>query len=144
MEGRAKVTKEVLCEEARFILANVMAEARYGRQNRYDDIRRVCEGAVSIPYHGSALNITVHSYAGLLEFGLTACRRILSQDESYELIEHLRAALREIEALPTVAETPVAELVVPVKNEPSEASKKKRSAAVGPSEAAPQKPSAAN
>jgi eukaryotic-like serine/threonine-protein kinase len=50
MEGRSKVTKEVLCEEARFILANVMAEARYGRQNRYDDIRRVCEGAVSIPF----------------------------------------------------------------------------------------------
>ena len=50
MEGRTKVTKEVLCEEARFILANVMAEARYGRQNRYDDIRRVCEGAVSIPF----------------------------------------------------------------------------------------------
>ncbi|WP_128970397.1 WS/DGAT/MGAT family O-acyltransferase [Bradyrhizobium tropiciagri] len=57
---------------------------------------------VSIPYHGSALNITVHSYAGLLEFGLTACRRVLSQDESYEMIEHLRAALREIEALPQV------------------------------------------
>ncbi|MCC8979592.1 WS/DGAT/MGAT family O-acyltransferase [Bradyrhizobium acaciae] len=57
---------------------------------------------VSIPYHGSALNITVHSYAGLLEFGLTACRRVLSQDESYEMIEHLRAALREIEALPPV------------------------------------------
>ncbi len=50
MEGRTKVTKEVLCEESRFILANVMAEARYGRQNRYDDIRRVCEGAVSIPF----------------------------------------------------------------------------------------------
>lgn len=57
---------------------------------------------VSIPYHGSALNITVHSYAGLLEFGLTACRRVLSQDESYELVEHLKAALREIEALPAV------------------------------------------
>ncbi len=50
MEGRTKVTKEVLCEESRFILANVMAETRYGRQNRYDDIRRVCEGAVSIPF----------------------------------------------------------------------------------------------
>ncbi len=50
MEGRTKVTKEVLCEESRFILANVMAEARYGRQNRYEDIRRVCEGAVSIPF----------------------------------------------------------------------------------------------
>ena len=50
VEARTKVTKEILCEEARFILANVMAEARYGRQNRYDDIRRVCEGAVSIPF----------------------------------------------------------------------------------------------
>ncbi|MGN6103689.1 MAG: serine/threonine-protein kinase [Kofleriaceae bacterium] len=58
MEGRAKVTKEVLCEEARFILANVMAEARYGRQNRYDNIRRVCEGAVSIPFQ---------EYIGFLE-----------------------------------------------------------------------------
>ena len=57
---------------------------------------------VSIPYHGSALNITVHSYAGLLEFGLTACRRVLSQEESHEMIEHLRAALRKIEALPSV------------------------------------------
>jgi len=59
---------------------------------------------VSIPYHGSALNITVQSYAGMLEFGLTACRRVLSQDESYEMIEHLRAALREIESLPPVDE----------------------------------------
>jgi diacylglycerol O-acyltransferase / wax synthase len=99
---------------------------------------------VSIPYHGSALNITVQSYAGSLEFGLTACRRILSQDESYELIDHLHTALREIQALPTVAATSVAALVVPVPNEPSEASKKKKSAAVKPSEAAPQKPSAAN
>ena len=54
---------------------------------------------VSIPYHGSALNITVHSYAGLLEFGLTACRRVLSQDESHQMIDHLRTALCEIEAL---------------------------------------------
>lgn len=63
---------------------------------------------VSIPYHGAALNITVHSYAGVLEFGLTACRRVLSQDESYELIEHLKKALKEIEALPPVAEATAA------------------------------------
>ncbi len=50
MEGRAKVTKDVLCEEARFILANVLAEGRYGRQNRVADIRRICEGAVTIPF----------------------------------------------------------------------------------------------
>ena len=58
MEGKPKITKEVLCEESRFILANVLAEARYGRQNRYDDIRRVCEGAVSIPFS---------EYVGFLE-----------------------------------------------------------------------------
>jgi diacylglycerol O-acyltransferase len=77
---------------------------------------------VSIPYHGSALNITVQSYAGLLEFGLTACRRILSQDESYELIDHLRAALREIQALPSVAAT--ATPSTKASNEPTEVSTK--------------------
>jgi hypothetical protein len=48
MEPKAKLTKEMICEEARFILANVLAEGRYGKQNRYDDIRRICEGAVSL------------------------------------------------------------------------------------------------
>jgi diacylglycerol O-acyltransferase / wax synthase len=88
---------------------------------------------VSIPYHGSALNITVHSYAGSLEFGLTACRRVLSQDESYEIIEHLKAALREIEALPTIEEAPGGEPAVSVPNEPGKAStRKKRTAAARP------------
>lgn len=73
MEGRAKVTKEVLCEEARFILANVMAEARYGRQNRYEDIRRVCEGAVSIPFA---------EYVGFLEK-----TGYLRYDRSAEILE---------------------------------------------------------
>jgi WS/DGAT/MGAT family acyltransferase len=63
---------------------------------------------VSIPNHGMSLNITVQSYAGLMEFGLTACRRTLSQEESHELIEHLRAALAEIRALESV-EPPVAD-----------------------------------
>lgn len=63
---------------------------------------------VSIPSHGMALNITVQSYAGSLEFGLTACRRVLSQDESHELIGHLRAALQEIQGLQSVAEVAAA------------------------------------
>jgi WS/DGAT/MGAT family acyltransferase len=54
---------------------------------------------VSIPYHGAALNITVQSYAGQMEFGVTVCRRVMSQAEAHELIEHLQAALRDIEAL---------------------------------------------
>ncbi len=57
---------------------------------------------VSIPYHAMGLNITVQSYAGSLEFGLTACRRVLTQEESYELVGHLKAALKEIETLPSI------------------------------------------
>ncbi len=57
---------------------------------------------VSIPGHGMALNITVQSYADSLEFGLTACRRAVSQEESYELIDYLRDALDEIRQLPSV------------------------------------------
>ena len=48
MDPRPKVTKEVLCEESRFILANVLAEGRYGKQNRLADIRRICEGSISL------------------------------------------------------------------------------------------------
>ena len=54
---------------------------------------------VSIPYHGVGLNITVQSYAGEMEFGITACRRVLSQPEVQELAQHLRASLRELQRL---------------------------------------------
>lgn len=54
---------------------------------------------VSIPYHGSAVNITVQSYDGSLEWGITACQRVLSQDESYELMDGLRSALDDIRKL---------------------------------------------
>jgi len=96
---------------------------------------------VSIPYHGSALNITVQSYAGSLEFGLTACRRILSQDESYELIDHLRTALREIQTLPPVDAT-----VKPARsalNEPDKVSTESKSVAPAPSVVVPQAPAVA-
>jgi WS/DGAT/MGAT family acyltransferase len=63
---------------------------------------------VSIPYHGMALNMTVQSYAGSLEFGLTACQRVLSQEESYELIGYLKDALKEIAALPAVEQAAAA------------------------------------
>jgi WS/DGAT/MGAT family acyltransferase len=91
---------------------------------------------VSIAYHGTALNITVQSYAGLLEFGITACRRILSQDESYELVDHIKAALREIEALASVADAPISELTAQVSSTPS---MNKKPAEVIQPEAAPQK-----
>jgi WS/DGAT/MGAT family acyltransferase len=67
--------------------------------------RMVSYYPVSIPYHGSALNITVQSYAGALDFGITACRRVLSQEESYDLIDHLKAALEQIKKLPSHEES---------------------------------------
>jgi len=98
---------------------------------------------VSIPYHGSALNITVQSYAGQLEFGLTACRRVLSQEESYEMIEHLKAALREIETLPSVGEAVSGAATVLVPNKPGGASTKRKPVTVIQPEA-PRRPPAAN
>ncbi|HJQ61122.1 MAG TPA: wax ester/triacylglycerol synthase family O-acyltransferase [Vineibacter sp.] len=83
---------------------------------------------VSIPYHGMALNITVQSYAGQLEFGLTACRRVLTQQESYELVDHLRAALRQIESLPAVGAVTTSGPGTPSPNEPRESVTKKRPA----------------
>jgi diacylglycerol O-acyltransferase / wax synthase len=68
---------------------------------------------VSIPYHGTAVNITVQSYAGQMEFGITACRRVLSQDESHEMIRYLQSALLEIQALAPVAKVEVATVPEP-------------------------------
>ena len=53
---------------------------------------------VSIPAHGMALNMTVQSYMGALDFGLTACRRTvpgltLMADYLVESLEELRAAV---------------------------------------------------
>jgi diacylglycerol O-acyltransferase / wax synthase len=58
---------------------------------------------VSIPYHGVGLNITVQSYAGEMEFGITTCRRVLSQPEVQELTAYLLASLRELQRLAPVA-----------------------------------------
>jgi WS/DGAT/MGAT family acyltransferase len=58
---------------------------------------------VSIPYHGVGLNITVQSYAGEMEFGITACRRVLSQPEVHELVQHLQSSLRDLQRLAPVA-----------------------------------------
>ena len=100
---------------------------------------------VSIPYHGSAINITVQSYAGQLDFGITACRRILSQEESYELMGYLRDALRKIEKLPSIADAPAPEAKAEATSTAVVAAPKKRvpakKAAGGAVEAAP-KPAA--
>jgi diacylglycerol O-acyltransferase len=52
---------------------------------------------VSIPAHGVALNITVQSYNGSLDYGFTACRRAVPDVD--DLIEYLVEAHRELRHL---------------------------------------------
>jgi hypothetical protein len=52
---------------------------------------------ISIVVHGVALNITVQSYAGALEFGLTACRRTVP--DLARIVRHLKDAFDEYAAL---------------------------------------------
>lgn len=52
---------------------------------------------VSIPFDGLALNITVTSYAGSLEFGLVGCRRSVPQLQ--RMLGHLETSLEELEGL---------------------------------------------
>ena len=50
---------------------------------------------LSIPTHGQALNITVTSYDGRLQFGLTGCRRTVPRLQ--RLLVHLEDALADLE-----------------------------------------------
>lgn len=50
---------------------------------------------VSIVYHGMAVNITVTSYAGSLDFGIVACRKSVPRVQ--RLIDFLEAGLLELE-----------------------------------------------
>ena len=52
---------------------------------------------VSIPGHGIALNITVQSYNGSLEYGLTACRKALP--DVRDLADYIAEAHRELRDL---------------------------------------------
>jgi diacylglycerol O-acyltransferase len=56
---------------------------------------------VSIPSHGMALNMTVQSYNGMLDFGLIACRRAVPdvEDIADHLVEEHRAILARVKAL---------------------------------------------
>ena len=49
---------------------------------------------VSIPAHGMALNITVQSYCGALDFGLTACRKTVP--ELRKLASYLEESMEEL------------------------------------------------
>jgi diacylglycerol O-acyltransferase / wax synthase len=89
---------------------------------------------VSIPAHGVALNITVQSYNGSLDYGFTACRRAVPDVD--DLIEYLVEAHKELRQLvlgpqPTLAKAaqgatlPAAEKATEA---PAEPAKRRRTA----------------
>jgi WS/DGAT/MGAT family acyltransferase len=85
---------------------------------------------VSIPAHGMALNVTVESYNGRLDYGLIACRRALPDIAELAdtfLSEHRRMLhlLREAEA-PAIAAAPVA-VAIPATPKPRPAQRGTRS-----------------
>ena len=55
---------------------------------------------MSVLTEGLGLNISLFSYAGSLEFGLTACRRLVPSMQN--LIHLMEDALVELEALPPI------------------------------------------
>jgi hypothetical protein len=68
---------------------------------------------VSIPAHGMALNITVQSYNGVVEFGLTACRRAVPDiadlaDYLVDAAAELARAVAAVESAAPVVATPAA------------------------------------
>jgi len=105
---------------------------------------------VSIPGHGVALNITVQSYNGLLEVGLTACRRALPDVDDlghYIVEEHkkLFALIEAREAVGAAATTAAAStlrVAAPTKNEKAEKAERKRAPAAA-KKAPPRKRAAA-
>lgn len=74
------------------VISNVPGprETRYWNGARVDGLY-----PVSIVIDGSALNITLNSYAGNLEFGLIACRRTLPHMQ--KLLQYLEDGLAELE-----------------------------------------------
>jgi WS/DGAT/MGAT family acyltransferase len=79
---------------------------------------------VSIPGHGLALNMTVQSYNGSLEFGLTACRRAvpdIADLGDYVVAEH-KKLVGLIVGQAAIATAPVAAVAAPV---PAPAAKKR-------------------
>lgn len=97
-------------------LANVVISNVAGLQDSLycAGARVVCYYPLSIPTHGMALNVTVQSYNGRVDYGLIACRQAVPQIHEladFVLEEHqqLLALARQAEAKggkPVVAATP--------------------------------------
>ncbi len=96
---------------------------------------------VSIPGHGMALNITVQSYNGRLDYGLTACRRALP--DVNELADLLLAEHRLLLSLALAEAAPALDAPEAVPEVAAVAAPKKKEKATTPKPAVLAKPSTA-
>lgn len=48
MEGKSKLTKEIVAQEARFILDNLITAGQYAKEVQFEELRRLCEQSVSL------------------------------------------------------------------------------------------------
>lgn len=89
---------------------------------------------VSIPAHGMAVNLTVQSYNGKLEFGLTACRRAVPDvaDLAEGMVQEAQALARRIAEVALAVPAPAAPAAVaaptPRKRLPAKAAKASKTA----------------
>jgi WS/DGAT/MGAT family acyltransferase len=92
---------------------------------------------VSIPAHGSALNVTVQSYNGALDIGLTACRRAVP--DITDLADYIVDEHRQLLARVSAAKAPAAEPTAPARS--AEPALKRTKPAKRAKAASPAKPS---
>ena len=64
--------------------------------------KQVSTYPVSIPYHGMALNITLQSYNGWLDFGVISCQKLMP--DIYELAQHMKEAYKDLLKLSIAAQ----------------------------------------
>ena len=88
----------------------------------------VCYYPVSIPAHGMALNVTVQSYNGRLDYGLIACRRALPDiDELADALLDEHRKLLELAQAHAVPQLAVVSKAVPVATDkPPKAARRSR------------------
>jgi WS/DGAT/MGAT family acyltransferase len=123
--GRSRLAN-VLPPVANLVISNVPG---IQQQLYFAGARIISYYPVSIPAHGMALNVTVQSYNGRLDYGLIGCRRAVP--DIMDLADALLAEHRKLLALvrenDAVAE-PVAPAVVPVKPTPPRGPARRRAA----------------
>ena len=147
MSGLASLASRSRLGERLPALANVIVSNVPGPQTElyFAGARLVGFYPVSIPQHGMALNITCQSYNGLLEFGLTACRRAMPDvaDLADYIVDEHRKLLARIMAEPSRAAMADPRLDAAVKAPVAKAPARKRPRVVPAKALPPPKPASA-